>query len=194
MVKKLIVGLGNPGPAYENTRHNAGFRVLDLLAQPGAFREDDTARATIAEVVIDQVPVALAKPTTFMNSSGEAVAALLRKYGLTHQDLLVVHDDVALPMGKLRFQRGGSAGGQHGVESTIEQLGGERGFERLKVAVGPDPGGAQRKDFLLSPITADLTQLFEKELETAAEATRFWLTNGADKAMCRYNGTDLRKT
>jgi PTH1 family peptidyl-tRNA hydrolase len=192
MIHKMVVGLGNPGPTYDATRHNAGFRVLDALGRHADFQPDDTTDATTAELEVEGVRVLLAKPQTFMNDSGKAVAALLAKYGLSRQDLLVIHDDVSLPMGKLRFQRGGSAGGQHGVESLIEKLGGERGFDRLKVAVGPDPGGAKRFEFVLAPIGQDLIPLYEKVLETAADAVRLWLTAGADKAMCRYNGTDLR--
>jgi PTH1 family peptidyl-tRNA hydrolase len=191
MVQKLIVGLGNPETKFAWTRHNAGFHVLTLLANNDAFKADATLKARVAIVTIEGKEVALACPTTGMNSTGEAVKALLAHFSLTVADLLIVQDDVSMPMGKLRFQHEGRSGGHHGIESTIHELEGNAGFDRLKLAVGPDVRGDLRMEFLLSPITNDVAELYHKAVKTAAEAVKHWVESGVQSAMCRFNGTNL---
>src|SRR6185369_7117687 len=134
---KIIVGLGNPELRYYSTRHNAGFRVVDLLAtELGAhFKVANDLKADVAKVNYKTHTVLLAKPKTYMNLSGDAVQRILHWYKADLSALLVIHDDVSLPLGRLRLQKGGGAGGQHGVESIIECLGGRKEFDRLKVGV-----------------------------------------------------------
>lgn len=198
---KVIAGLGNPGIEYFHTRHNAGFRVIDELATRLA-RADDTSFgahflhkkdlfADIAKVTFSDEDLLLVKPTTYMNLSGQAVAAILHWYKIDSARLLIVHDDVSLPLGKLRFQQGGGAGGQHGVESILEYCGSNQAFERLKIGVGPDPGGDKRADFVLTPIGSADCLLFKKVIETAALAVTAWLNVGIEKAMNKFNGLDL---
>ncbi|HEY9869838.1 MAG TPA: aminoacyl-tRNA hydrolase [Candidatus Obscuribacterales bacterium] len=191
---KVIVGLGNPGVQYSATRHNAGFRVVDKLAtEAGAsFAGKRGLMSEVARTALGGQDALLVKPMTYMNLSGQAVLAVLQWYKIDLDELLVVHDDVALPLGRIRFQRHGGAGGQHGVESVIECLGGARQFDRLKIGVGPDPGGSERADYVLSPVLPAERELFERCLCLAAEAVAFWCLRGSAEAMNKYNGIDLR--
>ena len=193
MVAKLILGLGNPEPDLAWTRHNAGFHVLAILAPDSAFAPNESLRAQVATIESESINVALARATTGMNSTGKAVKLLLQYFSLTPKDLLIVQDDVSMPLGKLRFQHGGRAGGHHGIESTIAELDGNNEFDRLKLAVGPDVPGDRRMQFLLGPISDDLTELYNKAVTTSAEAVKHWIASGVQSAMSRYNGIDLSK-
>jgi len=192
---KVIVGLGNPGQEYEKTRHNAGFCLIDRLATAfGAELKNDRALAChLAKVGRDSAPVVLVKPTTYMNLSGQAVRAVLRWYKVEPAPgiLLVVHDDVSLNLGRLRMQSGRGAGGQHGVESIIECLSGSKQFDRLKIGVGPDPGGDVRGDYLLKPFRPDERPVFEKVLEESSQAVKLWLKAGSAETANRFNSIDL---
>ena len=202
MALKLILGLGNPEARYEMTRHNAGFMVAAKLAiKCGAnfsFKSDmkseickttlkgvGAAKATSSDIVI-------ARPTTYMNLSGQASTAICRFYKIELEDMLVVHDDVSLPLGTMRFARGGGAGGQHGVESIIELTGNRNNFPRLKIGVGPDPGGALRASYVLSDIPDIDQELYFTVITKAIEAIQVWLSSGIQQAMNAYNGLDLR--
>jgi PTH1 family peptidyl-tRNA hydrolase len=191
---KLIVGLGNPGHEYELTRHNAGFQVLDRLStiSGGEWKIAKNLHAAIIKGRLADQDVVLAKPVTYMNLSGGAVVAILQWFKITPADLYVVHDDVSLDLGRMRIQSGGSAGGQHGVESTIASLGGNKNFARLKFGVGPDPGGAMRADYVLKKIPEYDRALYEKCIVTAGEAMTCMLVQGVQKAMNTFNGIDLR--
>lgn len=186
--RKLIVGLGNPEGRYAATRHNVGFRVVDLLGtNNGAqFKSVPKHQALMATIAAENL--ILAKPTTYMNLSGEAVQAILHYFDISLEDFLVVHDDVALPLGRLRLQRGGGAGGQHGVESILQHLSGDESFHRLKVGVGPDPGGRVRANYVLSSVRPEDYELYEKVLGVAAEAAMSWLKSGIQEAMNVFNG------
>lgn len=192
---KVIVGLGNPGIQYAATRHNAGFKVVDKLGSDtgAAFAGKRNLKSEVARTALAGEDVLLVKPMTYMNLSGQAVLAVLQWHKIDLRDLLVIHDDVALPLGRLRFQKNGGAGGQHGVESIIECLGGARYFDRLKIGVGPDPGGSERADYLLSPVLPGERELFERCLWLAAQAVEFWCRRGTAEAMNKYNGIDLRQ-
>lgn len=192
---KLIVGLGNPEPQYMTTRHNAGFWVTDRIATKyGAdkFRLEQRFDAYMMKVQIGGEQVWLAQPDTYMNRSGQAVLSIVNFYKLDLSNVLVVHDDVALPLGKLRVQTGGGAGGQHGIENIISRLGGARDFDRLKFGVGPDPGGARRADFVLSSIEPEQIELKMKMIDLALEACEVWLREGVKAAANKFNGLDLR--
>ena len=189
---RAIIGLGNPGDQFVDTRHNAGFRVLEVLASRfrQTFSLDSQLHAEVALLPSDP-PLYILKPQTGMNDSGLTVAAVIAKYDLSLENVLVVYDDVMMPMGRLRFQHAGSAGGHHGIESTIAQLGGRVEFSRLKVAVGPDPGGANRFKFVLAPMEPENTDLYGRVLAIAADACLTWANTGVQKAMSAFNGTRL---
>ena len=193
---KLVVGLGNPGNEYEDTRHNAGFRVMDLLgAEYGAdFRKKSSffgASYDYAKVREGNLEIILMKPLTYMNLSGSAVKGGLDWFKIKKNDLLLVHDDVSLPLGKIRVQRGGGAGGQHGVESVIEHLKGDKNFNRIKVGVGPDPGGHIRAQYVLQSVPEKDVELYKKVLELTANCIKFILKHGVERAANKYNGIDL---
>ena len=196
---KLIVGLGNPGEEYENTRHNAGFQVINLLGiKYGAeFRKKNHilrgATYDYAKISKGKEELILLKPLNYMNLSGLAVKAALDWFKIKEQDLIVVHDDISLPLGKIRFQKGGGAGGQHGMESIIENLKGNKSFDRIKVGVGPDPGGHIRHKYVLAPFPEEDRELYKKVLELTANALQFFLKHGPDRAANRYNGMDLNQ-
>lgn len=189
---KVVVGLGNPGSRYEKTRHNVGFCVMDLLGTElgGDWRESRDFKAFFSKTKFKDEDVVLMKPLTFMNLSGDAVSAVVRWFKADLKDVLVVHDDVSLPLGRIRVQKGGGAGGQHGIESIIERLG-QNEFDRIKVGVGPDPGGALRADFVLSAVKAEDAKLWTDSLDLAKKAAKTWLKEGADVTANRYNGKNL---
>ena len=185
----LVVGLGNPGRQYARTRHNAGFMVLDRLAaaEGVAFRE----RPGFA--LAEWAGGYLMKPLTYMNLSGRAVAPFVRKKGIPLDRLLVVHDDVDLPLGRLRFKRGGSAGGQKGVASIIEHLG-DPGFDRLRIGVDRPPPGVDTAAWVLSPFRPEEGPLLDEVLAAAVEGVRVWKEAGLAAAQARFNGLDLRSS
>jgi PTH1 family peptidyl-tRNA hydrolase len=187
---KLIVGLGNPGIRYAHTRHNVGFDTLDLLAtRQGWAWSGSRSRARLAEGIVGGGKVVLAEPQTYMNDSGQAVGELVRFYKLDLADLLVVCDDLDLPLGKIRLRPGGASGGQHGLQSVIQHLGGQTAFPRLRIGIGrPAAGRDENVDFLLSrPIRDERIEL-DAACERAAEALLACLTEGLDVAMNRFNG------
>ncbi len=185
---KLIVGLGNPGPRYRETRHNAGFLVVDRLARRrgAAFRKGKNAE----EARLDAFTL-LVKPTTFMNLSGAAVQGYAAKHGVKPAHILVVHDDLDMPLGRLRFKPGGGgAGGQGGVKDIISRLG--PAFARFKIGIGRPPAGWTVEGWVLSAFRDEERELVERTVESAADALELYLTQGLDTAMNRTNGLDLR--
>ena len=189
---KLIVGLGNPGPQYSRNRHNIGFQCVELLAQRHGLRLDKLQhRAMTGSGVItcggERYKVLLARPLTFMNASGEAVAPLARYYGVGPQDLIVIHDDLDLASGKLRLRGGGSSGGQNGIKSIIERLG-SPDFARVKVGIGRPPGRMDPADYVLQNFSAAEEEVFTPLRERVGDAVECWLAEGIETAMNRYNG------
>jgi peptidyl-tRNA hydrolase, PTH1 family len=185
---KLIVGLGNPGMRYARTRHNAGFNAADALAArqnwPWTLRR---SHAIAASGVVGTERVVLAKPETYMNDSGVAVGELVRFYKVDPPDLLVICDDLDLPLGRIRIRSGGSAGGQHGLESIIRHLGANT-FARIRIGLGrPANGRGENIGFLLSAPQGDERIQLDHEIERAADAAWSWLIEGAEVAMNRYN-------
>lgn len=206
MATKLIVGLGNIGSEYDGTRHNAGFSVVEALARHNAgfsvidqvgikngadFKLVKDFSAYVSKLNIGGRSAILAKPTTYMNLSGRAVNAILHYFKIELEDVIVVHDDVSIPLGRLRLQKGGGAGGQHGVESIIESLGGSKDFNRLKLGVGPDPGGARRAQYVLSRIPLAEQELYQKMIAKAAEAVVCWMDKGIQSTMNTFNAINL---
>lgn len=185
---KLIVGLGNPGPEYEGTRHNVGFAVLDRLARrhaPGAIARARFQGATI-DTSIGEEKILLLKPLTYMNRSGPSVAEAVGFYKLQpRQDVLVIVDDVALPCGSIRIRGDGSAGGHNGL-ADVEQKLGTSDYPRMRIGIDP-PGQIPQKDYVLGRFRSDQQTLVEHSLEDAVEAAVCWTQRGLNEAMNRFN-------
>ena len=190
---KMIVGLGNPGPEYARSRHNIGFQVVDLFAERHDLSFDKfQKRARLALGTVRLASgwsgrVLVAKPMTYMNLSGEAVGALAAFYKIAPADILVAHDDLDLPAGKLRVRPGGGAGGQKGVKSTIQHLGTET-FPRLRVGIGRPPGQMDPADYVLQAFSAAQEAEMVFVRATAADAIEVWLAQGIEAAMNQFNG------
>jgi PTH1 family peptidyl-tRNA hydrolase len=191
---KLIVGLGNPGRDYVNNRHNAGFKCVDLFAhEHGISLTRRGARSKLGTGEVANTRVVLAKPQTFMNLSGEAVSALVRRYRLSYQDVLVIYDDLDLPLGKIRIRDKGSSGGHNGLKSIISHLG-TQDFPRIRVGIGPAEGSdgtaapeVDAIEHVLGDFTdAEKTVMREIYVKVAA-AIECVLTEGIAAAMNKYN-------
>jgi peptidyl-tRNA hydrolase, PTH1 family len=190
---KAIVGLGNPGSQYKGTRHNVGFDVVDEIARRGGVTfESAPAQALIARWRRPEEAVLLVKPLTFMNLSGQAVGELARYFKIETADLIVVVDEVQLPLGKLRARQRGSAGGHNGLKSVIAHLGDE--FARLRLGVGR--GGDQRNlaDHVLSRFDKDEAAEVERMTTRAADAAEMFVTSGIEAVMNAFNGGDPATT
>ena len=186
---KLVVGLGNPGRAYEHTRHNAGWQVLDEFARrrKAAFRRSWRRPVQTAKAALDGAGnLLLAKPLTYMNLSGNVLPALMRPAGLAAKDLIVVADDVNLPLGKLRIRAKGSAGGHNGLKSVIERIGSEE-FVRIRVGVGEQEEGKSLRDHVLERMDSGDRRALAETAARAADALECVLVRGVDVAMNQYN-------
>lgn len=186
----LVVGLGNPGPEYAATRHNAGFLAVELLArQRGGGSWRTCCHSLVADATLGDPPgrpAVLARPQTYMNRSGPAVRALLERFELPLDSLIVVHDDLDLPFGALRVRAGGGHGGHNGLRSLLESLGtGE--FSRVKIGIGRPEGRGQVVDHVLSPFAPDEAAVLEPLLERAARAAEAVALDGPLPAMNRFN-------
>jgi PTH1 family peptidyl-tRNA hydrolase len=184
----LIVGLGNPGPKYEWTRHNCGFMVVDELARRlGREIRAPECQALTARVTIGDQASLLAKPQTFMNLSGVAVAALKTKYGIEDlSSILVISDDLALPFGRIRLRQQGGAGGQKGLKSVIEKLDAQD-FPRVRLGIAPDHPINDAADFVLTEFPKKDRDALSEMVARAADAVESVLTTGIGNAMSKYN-------
>ena len=183
----LIAGLGNPGAQYQKTRHNAGFRVVDALADKiGADFQSWQNLGEYAKVSIGGKDVLLAKPGTYMNLSGQLVSGLARFYKIPPENILICFDDMSLNVGDIRLRPSGSAGGQKGMKHIIEQLGTDK-IARLRVGIGPKPEHFNAADFVLGKFTAAEIPALESAIEKATQAIEVYLQDGLDKAMNRFN-------
>lgn len=194
MSKRLVVGLGNVGTAYTSTRHNIGFDVLDVLVSLMPEASQKTLNKKLKSEIIQFSTFVCAYPQTFMNNSGQAVSAMCSWYKLSPRDVVVVHDDVHLPLGRMKWTYGSGAGGQHGVESIINHLH-TKEFFRLKFGVGPDPGGDKRSKFVLSKFSKKESPIKDIMLQYAAESLYKYLVGGEDTTsiMAYYNGLDYQE-
>jgi len=187
---KLIVGLGNPGRKYERNRHNLGFMCLNHLACNHKIRFDKRqGRARISLGEIAGSKLVLAKPQTYMNLSGQAVSRLVRKYRVNLDDLLVIHDDLDLPTGRIRIRRGGRSAGHKGVNSVAAELG-SQDFSRLRIGIGRPEGLIPKEDiidYVLGDFTADEKKTIDKVIPKVSEAILCFLTEGLTVAMNEYN-------
>ena len=186
-VSFLIVGLGNPGPKYMDTRHNAGFLVIDRLAERlGARLDTEAAGSLVGSGLWRGQTLELAQPQTFMNRSGGAVEGLLRRAGLDASRMLLVYDDLALPVGQIRLRGKGSAGGHNGVQDVIDTLGSAE-FPRLRVGVGNRFDSGKQVDYVLSPFDADEHDTVNDALDRAVEAALAVAHDGLVAAMNVHN-------
>ncbi len=182
-----VVGLGNPGVRYADTRHNIGFVIIDMLADRFAVRDFRLeSDAHVAQVYTDRHALLVCKPQTYMNRSGVAVSALLDRHGLTPGQLLIISDDTALPTGTLRLRTRGSSGGQKGLQSLIDELG-TSAFMRLRCGVGAPPPGDDVADYVLGPFRKDEKDLVAQMARRAGEAVLSLLEQGIERTMNIFN-------
>jgi PTH1 family peptidyl-tRNA hydrolase len=188
---KLIVGLGNPGPKYSGTRHNVGFDVIDEVAKRASV---GFASAPVDALIarLRAADVLLAKPMTFMNASGEAIGGLLRYFKIDAADLLVVVDEVQLPLGRLRARARGSAGGHNGLKSIIQHVGEE--FGRLRLGVGRGDSRRDLADHVLAKFEKDEAAEAVRMIGRAADASEVFVTGGIAAVMNQFNGGDPATT
>ena len=191
MLNKIVVGLGNPGEQYRQTRHNIGWMVLDRLADRAGWSGKGRTRdaSSIAMGRLHGMDMTLVKPLTWMNDSGLAVRKVLAREHAPLGELLIVTDDFALPFGKLRFREGGGPGGHNGLRSIIGELESEA-FSRLRVGIGAPDG--RFVDHVLTKFEPDERQRLDELLDAAADAVEAWAREGTNKAATRFNAFDLR--
>ena len=184
----LIVGLGNPGARYEKTRHNVGFRAVERLAQKyGLAFGKMEHRALVANGTILGKRAILAKPQTFMNVSGDSVVPLARFYKIEPDHIIIIHDELDLPLGTLRLRKSGSSGGQNGLKHILQRIG-TQDIPRVRIGIGRPPGRMDPVDYVLTPFKGDDEILAVEVQDRAVAAIETWLTYGIELAMSRYNG------
>jgi peptidyl-tRNA hydrolase, PTH1 family len=186
----LIVGLGNPGEKYNTTPHNAGFMALDLTGKEFAFPEFKFSKkynSDISEGIISGQKIILAKPQTFMNDSGIAVNKLMGNWKIETQNLLIVHDDIDLPAGKIKISKDSGAGGHKGVESIIENLG-SKNFVRIRIGIQPQSGKPEKaEDYVLKKLSGETLEILEKTAKESVRAINIYFQEGLEKAMTEFN-------
>lgn len=185
MALKLVVGLGNPGPEYEKTRHNVGFRLADRLVGEADFSWKDFKGLGVAAKSGD---LWVAKPMTFMNLSGEFVQKFAAYHNIALEHILIAYDELALPLGKIRIRKNGSAGGQNGMKSIISHFGTDN-VSRIRIGIGPQPEKVSATNFVLGRFNKSEEDELDAVLDRAVEAVRAVAENGIDVAMNRYNPT-----
>ncbi len=184
---KLIVGLGNPGNKYHGTRHNVGFAIIDrLAAAPGVGSFQERFEADIAEWREDGDKILLMKPLTFMNASGQAVRQVIDFYQIDGKDLLVICDDMALPLGKLRLRARGTHGGHNGLRDIQQHLGTNE-YSRLRIGVDVPEGEKDAVDHVLGKFKPSEKPVIEDALQLAVQAAAMWVKHGIEKCMNQYN-------
>lgn len=187
----LVVGLGNPGPSYERTRHNVGFMIVDLLAERVGERFSGHSKSgtDLLQARLDGRKVLLAKPRSFMNESGRPVALLARFFSVVPQHVTVVHDDLDLPLGTIRLKRGGGEGGHNGLRSVSQTLT-TKDYQRVRFGIGRPPGRQDPADFVLKPFSAVERKQLETLLPDAADAVELLLRAGLAAAQNQLHGTN----
>ena len=189
----LIVGLGNPGAQYANTRHNVGFDVLEKLSRRlGVSISRSKSKALVGECFVNGQKVVLALPQTYMNLSGESVQELAHWYKIPPENLMIVYDDVDLPQGFIRIRKNGSAGTHNGMRSIVGCLGYEN-FPRLRVGVGQKREGYELADWVLGHYIGEEAEAADRAFDLAADAIIEYIQNGVESAMCKYNTKKPKK-
>ena len=182
---KLIVGLGNPGKSYINTRHNIGFKVLDNLAS--SLKVRFKRHIFVKAALVRKADLILAKPHTFMNLSGSAVKKIKKRFRLKPDDILIVCDDLNLSLGRIRLRKAGSSGGHNGLSSVIEALG-TKDFARLRVGIGaPGASGDEASDFVLSKIPKKDMSKIDEAISRASDCCLSWVKTDIEKVMSKFN-------
>ncbi|MCL5887780.1 MAG: aminoacyl-tRNA hydrolase [Actinobacteria bacterium] len=183
----MIAGLGNPGPEYTRTRHNAGFLVIDSLGEDlSAAYWKNEAGALTSSAVLDGDSLLLVKPLTYMNVSGKAIAKLAAKYEYAVDRIVVVHDDIDIPNGSLRVKAGGGHAGHNGLRSITDELGSE-GYIRVRIGVGRPEGRMSGADYVLQPLRGEAWEDLQVSIGQAAECVKHLLAHGVDSAMREFN-------
>ena len=189
----LIIGLGNPGTEYAGTYHNAGFRVLERIAASENIQiNEPCGPALISAKTTLGAQSVLVLPQTYMNNSGAVISPLFERFEASIRDVIVVYDDVALPLGKIRIRQKGSAGGHNGIKSLISAFGSGE-FLRIRIGIQPDRPIGGVRDFVLSEVAKIDRDLLDRSEEIAASAVLTLVAEGVEKAMSQYNGVDLRQ-
>jgi peptidyl-tRNA hydrolase, PTH1 family len=185
----LLIGLGNPGREYRDTRHNVGFMLIDRLAvRLGARGMKVQSKAIVTTAIYQERKLILAKPQTYMNLSGHSAQGLLNFYKVPVENMLIAHDDLDLPFGTIRLRPKGGPGGQKGMASTIEQLGTD-GFSRLRIGIGRPPGRMDPAAYVLQNFSKDEMKVISEIIDRAADAALEFVVNGINMAMNKYNGS-----
>ncbi len=189
----LIIGLGNPGTEYAGTYHNTGFRVLERIAASENIQINERCGPALisAKTTLGAQSAVLVLPQTYMNNSGAVISPLFERFEATVRDVIVVYDDVALPLGKIRIRQKGSAGGHNGIKSLISAFGSGE-FLRIRIGIQPDRSIGGVRDFVLSEVAKIDRDLLDRSEEIAARAVLTLVAEGVEKAMSQYNGVDLR--
>jgi len=183
----MIAGLGNPGPEYKDTRHNIGFRVIDLLSRElGVRLESKRFQSRNTRTKLQEKDIILLCPMTYMNLSGSAVRSCADYYKIDKEHILVVHDDLDLPVGRIKVTKHGGAGGHKGVQSIIDHLGGTK-FPRVRIGIGRPRYNESTEDFVLSPFYKDQRDAIERMIQSALEACRLVITDSVESAMNQIN-------
>lgn len=183
---KAVIGLGNPGIKYAETRHNVGFMLLDRIAETENIKFSNGFKGKVAEIRQNGKKIILLKPYTFMNLSGQAAAEIVSYYKLPTTDLLVIHDDMDIALGRLRFRKRGSAGGHNGIKSIIQELGTQE-FWRLKIGIGRPQGEKDVVNHVLSGLGKENRLLLADTLTRAQQAVMLWLEGKEEEAMQNFN-------
>lgn len=179
----LFVGLGNPEPFYKNTRHNLGFKVIDLLSKKIKIKLKKESNYEIGFGKIEEIDIVLAKPSCFMNESGKVVFSLYKK--VKPDEMVIIHDDMDIEKGRIKIKKGGSSGGHKGIEDIIAAFG-TNNFSRIRVGIGK-PNGISGRDYVLSPIPQEEEKLLQDACNMAAKASIMIVEDGIKKAMDIYN-------
>jgi peptidyl-tRNA hydrolase, PTH1 family len=184
---RLVVGLGNPGRKYKDTRHNLGFQVIDLVAKKHKKKpKSGPSDFHFAKIDFEGRELYLVKPDTFMNDSGIAVSDCLKRWEVRPEELLVICDDLSLPVGRIRIRANGSDGGHNGLKSIIAHVG-SSDFPRLRMGIGPNPPDYPAEKYVLKPFHKSEKKIVKEMIQTAREAVEYTIAEGVEKAMNRYN-------
>jgi len=190
----IVIGLGNPGRKYELTRHNVGFMAIDKITTSLGLKFSNKKLYSISNTICisdtSGMHLTFVKPLTYMNSSGEAVKAVIERHNVGPSEILIICDDFALPLGKIRLRRKGSSGGHLGLESIITSLG-TTGFPRLRVGIGPLPERISAVDFVLGEFTKDELLIIDKVLNVIYELVKDYAEYGIERTMSKYNSTSV---
>mgnify|MGYP000259448945 CR=1 FL=1 len=188
----LVVGLGNPGREYSKNRHNIGFMAIDYISKEfGLLSKKVQSKAIILSGMYENSRFILAKPQTFMNLSGQSVASLIKFYKIPLNQLMIIHDDLDLPLGTIRIRPDGGAGGQKGLQSIIQQLGTNQ-FARIRLGIGRPPGQMDPANYVLQDFTAEEKEIVIQILDRVEKAVKIWMTDGIVSAMNMTNGSLLK--